>query len=179
MRMRTLALPLVAGLATVVVAAGAPAQAATTGSTPVTFEVTGGALSITVPVNTVDLGSVTVSPNPQNVSAQLGNVTVTDARGGTAGWVVTAGGVDFIGPSSTVSVSAPGSSSYAPGQINTTGNVVATGTVLAPIFPAGPVVQGNLVSGINTATWSPTITITVPANTLVGQYTSTITHSVN
>ncbi|HEV2637069.1 MAG TPA: hypothetical protein VGX23_18080 [Actinocrinis sp.] len=179
MRMRTLALPLAAGLATVVVAAGAPAQAATTGSTPVTFEVTGGALSITVPVGPVDLGSVPVSVTPQDVSAQLGNVTVTDARGGTAGWTVTAGGVDFIGPSSTVSVSAPGSSSYNPGPINTTGNVVATGTILTPIYPPGTVVQGNLVSGVNTATWNPTITVTVPGNTLVGQYTSTITHSVN
>jgi hypothetical protein len=177
MRIRTLALPLAVGLVTAL-AVGAPASADTTGTTPVTFEVTGGALNITVPTGTVDLGSVPASGSAQTVSAQLGNVTVTDDRDGTAGWTVTASATDFTGPQ-TVSVSAPGSSSYVPGPIATSGNVIATGSTLSPLYPPGPVVVGTEVSGINTATWNPTITVTVPAGTLVGTYSSTVTHDVD
>ncbi|MCF3129064.1 hypothetical protein [Streptomyces olivochromogenes] len=121
--------------------------------TPATLEVTGGGLGITVPQGPVDLGTVTVSSTPQSVTNQLGNVTVTDQRGGTAGWTTTAQAVDFIGPSNTtISVSAPNSSTYHAPQAS--------------------------VIGTATATWNPTISITVPANSLAGTYTSTITHSV-
>ncbi|MGW7380327.1 hypothetical protein [Streptomyces sp. NPDC054794] len=96
--------------------------------TPVTLEVTGGGLDITVPQGPVGLGSVTVSSIPQSVTDQLGNVTVTDRRGGTAGWTTTAQAADFIDPSNTtISVSAPNSSTFATG-----------------------------VSGSNSATWNPT-----------------------
>lgn len=177
MRISTLAVPLAVGLVTAL-AVGAPASADTTGTTPVTFEVTGGALNITVPTDTVDLGSVPASTSAQTVSAQLGNVTVTDDRDGTTGWAVTAHAVDFTGPQN-ISVSAPGSGSYVPGPIATTGTVTATGSTLSPLYPPGPVVTGAGVSGVNTATWNPTVNVTVPAGALVGTYSSTITHDVD
>lgn len=34
------------------------------------------------------------------------------------------------------------------------------------------------MSGINSATWNPTIHLTIPGNALAGTYSSTITHSV-
>jgi hypothetical protein len=177
MRIRALALPLAAGLFTAL-AVGAPASADTTGTTPVTFEVTGGALNITVPTGTVNLGSVPASTSAQTVSAQLGDVTVTDDRDGTTGWTVTASATDFTGPQN-ISVSAPGSSSYVPGPIATTGTVNAAGSTLSPLYPPGPVVTATGVSGVNTATWNPTISVTVPAGALVGTYSSTVTHDVD
>lgn len=161
-----------------VLAAAVPASADTTGNTPVTLEVTNGSLNITVPTDSVDLGSVTASTSPQTVSALLGTVTVTDGRGGTAGWTVTANGVDFTGPQS-ISVSAPGSSSYLTPVAGVTGTASVAASDLSPIYPPGPVQVATGVNGINSATWNPTIQITVPANALVGTYHSTITHSVS
>ncbi|WP_327325609.1 WxL domain-containing protein [Streptomyces sp. NBC_01210] len=148
--------------------------------TPVTLEVTAGGLGITVPTGPVDLGTVAVSSSPQTISNQLGNVTVSDQRGGTAGWTVTASAVDFAGPnSSTISVSAAGSSTYTAPAATVTGTATVTPSNLSPMYPPGPVQTATGVSGINTAVWNPTIAITVPANALAGQYTSTITHSVS
>ncbi|MGW1893400.1 hypothetical protein ACWCP6_24600 [Streptomyces sp. NPDC002004] len=145
-----------------------------------TLEITGGGLGITVPTGPVDLGSTAASSGAQTVSSALGNVTVTDGRGGTANWTVTANGTDFVGPgSSTISVSAAGSSSYTAPPASVTGNAVVTAHNLAPLYPPGPVQTAANVSGINSATWNPTITVNIPANTLAGQYTSTITHSVS
>lgn len=180
MRFRTtlaVAAPLAAAAA-FTLSTALPATAATTGDTPVTFEVTSGALNISVPTNTVDLGSVMAGNGVQPVSAHLGNVTVTDDRDGTAGWTVNAHATDFTGPQN-ISVSAPGSSDYSPGTISTTGTVIASGSILTPLYPPGPVVTASGVSGINTATWNPTITVNVPADALVGTYSSTVTHDVN
>ncbi|MGV9242117.1 hypothetical protein [Streptomyces sp. NPDC003710] len=147
--------------------------------TPVTLEVTGGGLGITVPAGPVDLGSTAVSNSPQTVTNQLGNVTVSDQRGGTTGWTATAQAVDFTGPNNTtISVSAPGSSTYHAPQANVIGTATVTAHDLSPMYPPGPVQVATGVTGTNSATWNPTITITVPANSLAGTYNSTITHSV-
>lgn len=158
----------------------APASAATSGTTPVTLAVTGGTLDITAPVGPVNLGSVTASSSAQTVTGQLGNVEVVDGRGGTTGWTATASAVDFVGPGgATISVSAAGSSSYTAPTATVTGTATVANTNLPTLFPAGPVQAATGVSGINTATWNPTISVTIPANTLVGTYTSTVTHSVS
>lgn len=102
---------------------------------------------------------------------------MTDGRAGTTGWTVTANAVNFTGPSN-ISVSAVGGSAYIPGNITTTGTVTATGTTLTPLYPPGPVVTASGVSGNNTATWNPTISVDVPGTALSGTYTSTITHNV-
>ncbi|MFE2604974.1 hypothetical protein [Streptomyces mirabilis] len=108
MRVRSVISPLIAGAAVTVPASPTPASAA---DTPVTVQVSSGTLDISVPAGPVNLGTVGVSGSQQSVSSQLGNVTVTDGRGGTAGWITTASAVDFTGPQN-ISVSAAGSSSY-------------------------------------------------------------------
>jgi hypothetical protein len=142
-------------------------------------EVGGGALSITVPVGPVSLGSVTASAIAQSVSGQLGLVKVTDTRGGTAGWTATAGATSFSGPQ-TIEVSATGSSSYV-----TTVQATVTGTAnvvrgnLDHLSAPGQVQVATGVSGNNTASWNPTISVTIPAGALAGLYSTTITHSVS
>ncbi|GAX54230.1 hypothetical protein [Streptomyces olivochromogenes] len=177
MRRRQIAIPLLVG-ALGVLPLAAPASAAGSGSTPVTVTVTTGTLDITVPAGPVSLGTVPALATAQTVSAQLGNVTVTDSRGGTTGWVVTANGNDFVGPSSTISVSAAGSSSYTSPAAAVTGTANVAPSDLNPLYPPGPVQTATGVAGVNTATWNPTITLNLPANTVAGTYTSTIVHSV-
>jgi hypothetical protein len=174
---RRIALPLLVG-ALGVLPLAAPASAATSGTTPVTVTVTTGTLDITVPAGPVSLGTVAASSTAQTVSAQLGNVTVIDSRGGTTGWTVTANGNDFVGPSSTISVSAPGSSMYTTPVAAVTGTANVTPSDLNPLYPPGPVQTATGVVGVNTATWNPTITLHLPANTVAGTYNSTIDHSV-
>ncbi|WP_338673489.1 hypothetical protein V1460_10540 [Streptomyces sp. SCSIO 30461] len=143
-----------------------------------TVQVTSGTLNIVVPTESVNLGTVAVSSSPQTVDSQLGNVTVSDGRGGTAGWTVTANAVDFTGPQN-ISVSAPGSSSYTSPPASVSGTATVTPSDLSPLYPPGPVQTATDVSGINSATWNPTISLTIPANALAGSYSSTITHSVS
>lgn len=177
MRKGIVLVPLIACVAGVLAFAG-PASADTSGGTPVTFEVGGDTLDITVPTAPVDLGSVIASTSSQMVSAQLGTVTVTDGRGGTAGWTVTASAVDFTGPQN-ISISAAGSSTYHASPATVTGTAAVAGSDLSPLFPAGPVQAATGVVGVNTASWDPTITVRVPANALAGRYSSTITESVS
>ena len=159
-------------------AAAGPAQADTTGATPITIEVTGGPLNISVPAGPVSLGSVGASTSPQTVTAFLGTVSVTDVRGGTAGWVVTASAVDFTGPQN-ISVSAPGLSSYTTPAASVIGTADVAGSNLNALYPGGVVQTATGVVGVNAATWNPTISMTIPANALAGTYSSTVTHSVS
>lgn len=176
MRKSIVIIPIAAALAAALSYAP-PAAAAASGSTPVTLAVNGGTLDISVPAGPVALGAVTASTSAQTITSALGNFTVTDGRAGTAGWTVTAGAVDFTGPQ-TISVSAPGSSTYTPGAATVTGTATVTSNNLSPMYPAAPVQVATGVIGINTAVWNPIISVTIPANTLAGTYSSTITHSV-
>ncbi|MFF3687870.1 hypothetical protein [Streptomyces sp. NPDC002187] len=175
MRKRVVISPLIAGAAVTVLACPVPASAA---DTPVTVQVSSGTLDIAVPSGPVNLGTVIVSSSPQTVSNQLGNITVTDGRGGNTGWTVTANAVDFTGPQN-ISVSAPGSSSYTAPNASVTGTATVTPSNLSALYPPAPVQVATDVSGINSATWNPTISLTLPANALAGSYSSTITHSVS
>lgn len=176
MRRSIVAASLVVGAVTAL-ACPVPASADQSGTTPVTLSVTSGTLDITVPTGPVSLGSVSTGSTSQTVSQQLGNVAVTDSRGGTTGWVTTANGTDFTGPQN-ISVSAPGSSSYDTPAATVTGAATVTASSLNPLYPPGPVQTATNVSGNNAAVWNPTISVTIPANALAGTYSSTITHSV-
>jgi hypothetical protein len=140
-------------------------------------EVSGGALSITVPVGLVNLGSAIASASSQTVSGVLGAVKVTDTRGGTAGWEATAGATSFTGPQ-TIDLSVIGSSSYVTPLATVTGTVTVTPGNLDHLNPPGTVQVASGVNGTNTATWNPTISVTIPAGALAGMYSTTITHSV-
>lgn len=155
----------------------APAFADTASNTPVTVEVTGGDLIISAPTQSVDLGSVVTSVSVQTVRALLGNVTVTDDRGGTAGWTASASATDFTGPQ-TISTSAFGLVVYTAPQATVTGVATVTPSTQSTLNPGGRVQDGTNVHGSNAATWDPTIAVTIPASALAGTYSTSITHSV-
>jgi hypothetical protein len=165
--------------ATFVLAVGFAGPAtADSGSTPVTLEVTGGALSIAVPTGTVSLGSLSESTSSQTATANLGTVTVTDNRGGTTGWAVDASANDFVGPQ-TISVNGAATSGYTSPAATSTNNVNVTASNLAGLYPGGIVQTGTGVTGANVASWNPTISVLVPGSVLAGTYSSSVTHSVN
>jgi hypothetical protein len=146
-----------------------PASADTTN---VTFALSGGALAVSAQP-TAALGNQGGS-GTTSVSGSLGNTVVTDTRGGTAGWSALAATGAFTNGTTTASAV-----SYAPPALpTTTGTVVATGTTQTLTATPAQVVAGTVVLGNNTATWNPTLTVTLPASSTAGSYAGTITTSV-
>lgn len=151
--------------------AAGPAAAAP-GDTVASFALIGGSVGVSLPVvanlGTADTGAVTVNGN-------LGSTQVTDTRGLSVGWQVSAATTGFLSDSGTRSVAV----TYNPGSITKTGTVtpVSLGTVPLTSVPA-PVVTGTLALGNNSATWNPQISVTLPADSLAGTYTGTVTTSV-
>ncbi len=143
-----------------------PASADTT---DVTFALAAGALAVSAQA-TAPLGAKG-SSGTTSVSGSLGNTLITDNRGGTAGWSAKAATGTFTdGPTSASAVS------YNSGMPASTGIVVATSageTTLTAV--AAQVVAGTAVMGNNTATWNPTLTVTLPASSTAGSYAGTIT----
>ncbi|MEV0202683.1 hypothetical protein [Nonomuraea sp. NPDC050691] len=173
---------------TVTTVAAQPARAdtcaaSTTCSTTVTFSVSAGAgLTITVPDGPVSVG--TGSPGG-SISGTIGSVTVTDARTAlTATWVAQVSATDFTTGGGTPSETVANSRiSYWSGNAVTTG----TGTFVAGQPNAGSAVVLDQVrvayskttgSGNNSAAWTPTIVVDVPAQAVAGIYTGTVRHSV-
>jgi hypothetical protein len=177
--MRTLRLLVAGTVGVLILGAAQPAAAGTTGGTATSVTVQGGVLGITVPANAGNLGA----PRPNTVGAgtisgALGQVQVTDARSAAAGsgWVVTVIATAFTplaGP--TIAASAV---SYTAGTIVQFGT--ATYVANDPGDLTGPVaaVTASGITGDNSATWNPTITVAVPGGMAAGVYTATITHSV-
>jgi hypothetical protein len=144
--------------------------------TPASFEVTGGALSISAPAGTnVDLGSRLASSQPGTLSGQLGVVTVSDLRGGPTTWTASVIASAFT-PTAGPAVPAT-AVSYDSGVITALGPLAPIGGVFANLTGVVPVVTGTS-TGPSTATWNPLISIAIPANLQPGTYTATITHSV-
>jgi hypothetical protein len=158
--------------------AAAPAGAADT-TTTTTFTITGGGLSISAP-ETADLGKVAVG-TPM-ISGELGPVTVTDNRGAAvAVWTANVDSTDFTTGSGSVNETVPKTNFlYTPGLPTaqnpvgafTPGVATGFGTQAIPAFAAA-------TAGNNSATWNPTVSITLPAQAVAGTYTGTITHSVS
>jgi hypothetical protein len=153
-------------------AASASAQDST-----ITFSVTSGALSISVPV-TANLGS---GASGTTINGVLGAATVTDNRALLdASWTVTASSTDFTTGGATPAETIPSSDvGYDPGSITTTGTITATGTPVTLAGTPAPVVTGTAGVGDNTASWDPTLSVAVPAAAVGGTYTGTVTHSVS
>jgi hypothetical protein len=110
------------------------------------------------------------------ISGQLGSFTVTDSRGGVAGWTVSAASTAFsgsLGGASSTGVD------YTGGVVDSTGtSTVANGATTAlGVTPVG-VLGASGVSGDNTATWNPTIDVAMPASALADDYSGTLTTSV-
>jgi hypothetical protein len=150
------------------------APAAHAGPTTTTFELTGGNLSMTSPT-TANLGSA--AAGALTLTGSLGENTVTDTRGLLLGWTASVISTDFAGPSETT-VSAA-SASYAPGVVSKTGTVTVAAGAGGPMALSQTAVLATLVTGNNTATWTPDVTVTLlQAESLTGTYTATVTHSI-
>jgi hypothetical protein len=164
-----------ASAAVAVTLAAAPAIAAP-GDTTTTFTVTGGALAITVPASaTIGSGAAGTT-----ISGQLGAISVTDDRAVTpATWSTTVTSTDF-----TTDVGGTGQVVVASTVLYSSGTVTGTGT--GTLNPSGaPASIVDLTwethtggTGLNTATWNPTLDIPVPSANVAGTYTGTVNHSV-
>jgi hypothetical protein len=155
-----------------------PASAAGPGQSAATVTVTGGALSITVPTDAGNLGTRADSVLGGIISGPLGVVQVNDARSAAAGsgWVVSVISSAFTPPSGpAIAASAV---SYTAGTITKVGTATYTANDPVNLTGVAAAVTATGITGDNSATWNPTITVTVPGGAAAGVYSATITHSV-
>ncbi|MET8333623.1 hypothetical protein ABZV14_06630 [Streptosporangium canum] len=146
--------------------------------TVVTFSITTAGLTISEP-GSENLGSV--ASGAASVSGQIGPVTVTDDRGTLNGsWNATVISTDFTTGGGTAPETIPNINvTYSPGSATAT-----TGTGTFTPGPGGIInvprvaFTGTELVGDNTATWNPTLTVTIPAGKVAGTYSGTVTHSV-
>jgi hypothetical protein len=136
-----------------------------------------GTLEISAPTGPVSLGAVPLSS--AQVAGQLGTVTVTDTRDiDPAGWITTVSSTAFVSGPSSIS---PSNASYSPGEVTLTGEDVTPTVTNVPdlsVVP-GEIVRATGGTGLNSAAWNPTITVTIPAvGVIAGTYSATLTHSV-
>lgn len=174
-------------------------------NTPVTFTITSiGVLGMTAPLGTptaVNLGSLTKSTVGGTIGApdNFGTVAVTDLRSvDPADWTVTVyssaftntttvGAADNL-PASAASYLIPSFAATTDSALTTmplptttglTPQLVNHAATFLPLSGTGQAVATETgFVGDNGAQWSPQIDITLPAATVAGTYTGTITHSV-
>lgn len=172
---------LVVATAVAVITAG-PAGAVDD-TTTTTFTVSAGALGINAPA----AAALGTGASGGTITAQLGNVVVTDLRAELAPtWAATVASTDFTTGGGTaeetiandlvdywsgpaIAPSGTGTT-FVPGQ-PTSGDEVT----LAASRPAFALTAGV---GNNSVTWNPTLTVNLPAAAVAGGYTGTVTHSV-
>ncbi|MFI6513530.1 hypothetical protein ACIBCT_38500 [Streptosporangium sp. NPDC050855] len=155
-----------------------PAAPALAVDTIVTFAIGSAGITISAP-GSVNIG--TVPSGVPSISGQIGPVTVTDERGTLNGsWTATVTGENFTtGAGTGPETITNGNLNYSPGQATST-----TGTGTFTPGPGGVInvprvaFTGTNLSGNNTATWDPTLTVTIPNTTVSGTYSGVITHSV-
>ena len=168
--------PLAVGL--IVLGLKLPASTAAPGVTTATVTVTGGFLSISVPIDASSLGTRINTVGGGTISGSLGQVQVTDARSAAAGsgWVASVISSAFTPPAgATIPASAV---SYTAGVITKTGTATYTANDPGNLTGVVPAVTATGITGDNSATWNPTINVAVPGGTLAGIYSAIITHSV-
>ncbi len=165
---------LAAGLA---VGVAAPVSALP-GDTTATITLTGGALAITVPVAAGNLGTAANTVEGETISGPLGEVQVLDARSPAAGsgWVASVISTAFTPPAGpAIAASAV---SYTAGAITKVGTATYTANDPPALTGVSPAVTATGITGDNSATWNPTISVAVPGGLAAGVYSATITHSV-
>jgi len=173
--------PLVLGLAALMTAglgALVPA-AANAADTAVTFTLTGGSLTLTAPTSAA-LSNAGLQVGGTSVTGTLGNTTVTDARGA-LGHIdtVTMSVTDFSDGHGN-SVAKSNATGYS-GVFTPTGVAVAVPTTTGQTIGAAggaTVLQMTGVVGSASATYNPTVTVTIPTNTIAGDYSGTVTQTV-
>jgi hypothetical protein len=116
------------------------------------------------------------SVSSHTFSGPLGTVTVTDERGGATTWVASVISTAFTPDNAAAAVPAI-DVHYVPGTITVSASVLATAPATLDLTGVSPVVNGTSTA-ISTASWNPTISVSVPANSAAGTYSGTITHSI-
>jgi hypothetical protein len=152
-------------------------------SRSLTFTVDAGALSISSPGTTVALGH---GAPGATISAQLGNVVVTDGRGLlTAAWTSTVTSTSFTtGGGTTPETITNAIVSYWSGLASATSGVGVftpgqlTALLAVPLSASKTAYTLTLGVGNNSVTWNPTVIVAVPTAAVAGVYSGTITHSV-
>jgi len=164
------------------IAVVSPAAAQPSGNTVVTFTVSTSDLIIQVPPS-VNLGAAFPG---QTLTGQIGNVTVSDQRAAlTATWTASVVSTAFTtGGAAAEETILPNLVEYWSGPaVATTGE----GTFVPGQPTSAQAVSLNLPrtafsktsgSGVNTATWDPTLSVAIPPAAVAGLYTGTVTHSV-
>jgi hypothetical protein len=176
MRTRNLLVAIATGMLTLGLVS--PASAATTGTTSATITLEGGSLSITVPTTAGNLGTLVNTVQGGTISGSLGQVQVNDARSAAAGsgWVVSVISTAFTPPAGpAIAASAVG---YTAGTITKFGTATYTANDPGNLTGVSPAVTATGITGDNSATWNPTISVSVPGGMAAGVYSATITHSV-
>ena len=113
------------------------------------------------------------------ISGPLGQVQVNDARDPAAGsgWVATVISAAFT-PSAGPAIAAS-AISYSAGAITKVGTATYTANDPVDLTGVVAVVTASGITGDNSATWNPTISIAVPGGMVAGIYAALITHSVS
>ncbi len=167
----------VAGMIALGIALPSSAYAAP-GETTASVTIDGGSLSISVPAAAGNLGTAANTVLGETVSGPLGQVQVNDARDATAGsgWVASVISSAFTPPSGpAIPASAVG---YTAGPITQVGTAVYTPNDPGDLTGVVAAVTATGITGDNSATWTPTISVTVPGGMAPGVYSATITESV-
>ncbi|ABG92512.1 possible extracellular protein [Rhodococcus jostii RHA1] len=155
---------------------GVTANADPTASGPATFSVLSGPLSILAPGPYV---GGTVAPGETVTLVTTVPPSVTDLRGGTAGWTATAAITDFTQTLGSSVIPASGVTYTASAPTLRTGIATFTPGGPAVIDTAKPVMTAAGVTGNNTATWPASVAVAVPQDGVTaGVYTSVLAHSV-
>lgn len=152
-----------------------PASADPTGAT---ITIQGGVLSMTVPTDAGNLGTRANTVAGETITGSLGVVKVNDARSAVAGsgWIVSVISTAFTPPAGpAIAASAVG---YSAGTIDKVGTATYTANDPANLTGVVPAVTATGITGDNSATWNPTITVAVPGGMAAGVYSATITHSL-
>jgi hypothetical protein len=177
--------------------AGMVAFAAPAGAqdTAVNFTLTGGGLSLSVPTNpAVTLNSGTLNVGALSVTAALNPTTVTDNRGQLLGsWKVQVSGSDYVNPSATSGYTIPKANGamyidvanaaalVGTGGLVTTGVATSANKASLTAVAAGsePTLVNGTTAGTGSLTYTPSLSVTIPAQATAGTYSGTVTQTAS
>lgn len=162
------------------------ATASASSGVTATVGVTAGTLSMST--SATPSGSVTLNGTDQNTSFGI-PLSVTDATGSGAGWNVTVTSTQFSTGGATPKLLSTSASSITAVSSSCNASVTCTNPTNAITYPlavpagSGPPTAVKLFnaaanSGMGAFTVTPTMQVAVPANTLAGSYTSTVTVAI-
>jgi hypothetical protein len=154
-----------------------------------TFTLTGSGVFTITEVPASVLGTFAQTASGVTVSGDLGLTTVTDGLGG-GGWTVNASSTSFTGaisgtaaiPASAASLSSDLSATPASNVSKTTGGTATvTGYNVANLGTGGKLADASSVTGLVSVitTYTPHISISVPATAVPDTYAGTVTQTLS